>query len=275
MRGTQPKGRTRSSLRPPLARYTAPALDKGLDILELFASEPEGLTTSQVARHLGRTVSEIFRMLVCLAERGYISQVLPDERFQLTLKLFELAHRHHPLQRFLAKARPLMEEVAHKTRQSCHLAMPSNGEVVVITQVDAPGSAGFALKLGARIDLLDTASGHLILAFQRDEIRARSLAAWRRRTDRPLPADLEEHLARIRARGYEEMPSYQVEGVVNISYPVLSQHQEAIAALSVPFLPRIGARVGPPQVRAALQTASRTLSLAIGGRKSQPTGTGG
>lgn len=273
MRATGLKRRVHSPAPPPGARYTAPALDKGLDILELFASEPDGLTTSHVARRLGRTVGEIFRMLVCLAERGYISQVLPDERFQLTLKLFELAHRHHPLQRFVAKARPLMEEVAHKTRQSCHLAMPSDGEVVVITQVDAPGSAGFALKLGAKIDLLNTASGHLILAFQPDEVRARSLAAWKRRTDRPLPADLQEHLTRIRERGYEEMASYQVTGVVNISYPVLNQHHEAIAALSVPFLPRIGDRIGPAQVQAALQAASQTLSIAIGGRKAQLTGT--
>jgi DNA-binding IclR family transcriptional regulator len=275
MPATRLQRRTHSPARAPSARYTAPALDKGLDILELFASEPDGLTTSQVARRLGRTVGEIFRMLVCLAERGYISQALPDEHFELTLKLFELAHRHHPLQRFVAKARPLMEEVAHKTRQSCHLAMPSNGEVVVITQVDAPGSAGFALKLGARIDFLHTASGHLILAFQPDAMRARFLAAWRKRTDRPLPADLEEHLARIRERGYEEMPSYQVAGVVNISYPVLNQHQEAVAALSVPFLPRIGDRIAPPQVKAALQAASRALSIAIGGRKAQLTGTGG
>ncbi|MFY9803126.1 MAG: IclR family transcriptional regulator [Candidatus Acidiferrales bacterium] len=265
MRTTRLEQRQKTAARPPSVRYAAPALDKGLDILELFASRPEGLTTSQVARHLGRTVGEIFRMLVCLAERGYISQVLPDERFQLTLKLFELAHRHHPLQRIVAEARPLMEEVAHKTRQSCHLAMPSNAEVVVVAQVDAPGSAGFALKLGARIDLLNTASGHVLLAFQRDEMRARSLAAWRRQTDRPLPADLEEHLARIRERGYEEMASYQVSGVVNVSFPVLNQHEEAIATLSVPFLPRIGDRVGPIQVRAALQAASQALSTAIGG----------
>ncbi|MGC1167815.1 MAG: IclR family transcriptional regulator [Candidatus Acidiferrales bacterium] len=269
MRATRLALRPKIPARPATAPYAAPALDKGLDILELFASEPDGLTTSQVARGLGRTVGEIFRMLVCLAERGYISQVLPDERFQLTLKLFELAHRHHPLQRIVAEARPLMEEVAHKTRQSCHLAMPSNGEVVVVAQVDASNNAGFALKLGARIDLLNTASGHLILAFQRAEIRARSLAAWRRQTERPIPGDLEEHLARIRERGYEEMPSYQVSGVVNVSFPVVNQHHEAIAALSVPFLPRIGDRVGPVQVRAALQVASGALSMAIGGRRAR------
>jgi len=45
-------------------RYPTPALEKGLDILELLANHPTGLTKSEVARSLDRTVSEIFRMLV-------------------------------------------------------------------------------------------------------------------------------------------------------------------------------------------------------------------
>jgi DNA-binding IclR family transcriptional regulator len=263
--------RSKRSIRTPLraqpARYAAPALDKGLDILELFASEPAGLTTSQAARRLGRTVGEIFRMLVCLEGRGYISQASSDERFELTLKLFELVHRHQPLHRLVAAARSPMEEVAHGTGQSCHLAMLSNGEVIVVAQVDAPRNAGFALKLGARIDLLNTASGHLILAFQQSAMRDRSLAEWKLRTGRPLPGDLERHLSRIHKRGYEEMPSYQVRGVTNIAFPVLNQHSEAIAALSVPFLARIGDRIGPAKVRAALRAASHKLSSAMGGRK--------
>ena len=248
-------------------RYAAPALDKGLDILELFASEPVGLTTSEAARHLGRTVGEIFRMLVCLEDRGYISQTASDERYELTLKLFELAHHHQPLHRLAAEARPLMEKVAHETGQSCHLAMLSNGEVIVVDQVDAPRTAGFALKLGARIDLLNTASGHLILAFQQSAMRDRALAEWKRRTGRSLPRDLVRHLDRIRQRGYEEMPSYQVRGVTNIAFPVLNQHGDAIAAFSVPFLARIGDRIGPTHVKLALREASQKLSSAVGGKK--------
>jgi DNA-binding IclR family transcriptional regulator len=247
-------------------RYSAPALDKGLDILELFASEPAGLTTSEAARRLGRTVGEIFRMLVCLEQHGYISQSIPGERFELTLKLFELAHRRQPLRRLIAEARPLMEEIAHATGQSCHLAMLSSGEVIVIAQMDAPQTAGFALKLGARIDLLNTASGHLILAFQETAMRDRSLAEWKRRTSRPLPRNLNSHLARIRARGYEEMRSYQVRGVTNIAFPVLNQHGDAVAALSVPFLARIGERIGPENVKLALRFASQKLSSAMGGK---------
>ena len=60
--------------------YPTPALEKGLDILELFASTPEGLTVSEVARRLDRTVSEIFRMILCLEQRGYLAQSPNKER---------------------------------------------------------------------------------------------------------------------------------------------------------------------------------------------------
>jgi hypothetical protein len=53
--------------------------------------------------------------------------------------------------------------------------------------------------------------------------------------------------------------------VVNISYPVLNQHGEAIAAMTVPFLARIGDSIGAPQIKEALALASRTLASAVGG----------
>src|SRR5579862_4776573 len=149
----------------PLQRYAAPALDKGLDILELFAAETGGMNASEVARRLGRTVGEIFRMLFRLEQRGYVSQIPPDDRYFLTLKLFEVAQSHNPLHLLASEARTLLQRVAHETRQSCHLAMLSHGQVVVVAQVDAPGNMGFSVRLGARVDLLNTASGHVILAF--------------------------------------------------------------------------------------------------------------
>jgi len=248
------------------SRYAAPALEKGLDILELLASVSEALTHSEIASRLDRTITEVFRMLVCLEERGYISRTGPDERYQLTLKLFEIAHHHHPLRRLIAQARPLLQRIASDTGQSCHLAMLNHAEVVVVAQFDAPGIMGFAVRLGANIDLLNTASGHVILAFQNDDVRARAVEAWSFRSRKPIPVGFYRHLNQIRRRGYEELASYQVHGVVNISYPVFNQHGEAIAALTVPFLARIGDSVGPPQVKEALSRASRTLSAAIGGK---------
>src|SRR6266446_7136710 len=91
------------------SRYPTPALEKGLDILELFASEPSGLTKTDVARKLGRTISEIFRMLSCLEERGYIAQSPDNDRYHLTLHLSRLALEHPPIKRMTMQAIPIMQ----------------------------------------------------------------------------------------------------------------------------------------------------------------------
>ena len=72
-------------------KYTAPALDKGLDILEVLADADAGLTQAEVARQLGRSVGEIFRMLVVLRRRGLVVLNERSDLYTLTTGLFELA----------------------------------------------------------------------------------------------------------------------------------------------------------------------------------------
>jgi DNA-binding IclR family transcriptional regulator len=85
------------------------------------------------------------------------------------------------------------------------------------------------------------------------------------------PRDLGQHLAKIKQRGFDERKSYEVEGVINISFPVLDDRGSAVAALSVPFLQRIGDSTTPFTVKRVLGQASCALSEAIGGLASQNT----
>ena len=85
------------------AAYSAPALEKGLDILELLADSAPGLTQNQIAARLGRSAGELFRMLEVLERRGYLGRSPSDGSYSLTLKLFELAHRQPPVKRLLAR----------------------------------------------------------------------------------------------------------------------------------------------------------------------------
>jgi len=55
-------------------RYSAPALEKGLDVIELLAAEQHGLSLQEIARALERTATEIFRMLDVLVRRGYLAR---------------------------------------------------------------------------------------------------------------------------------------------------------------------------------------------------------
>jgi DNA-binding IclR family transcriptional regulator len=81
---------------PQQRRYKAPALDKRLDILEFLASARLPLSQLEVAQGLGRTSGEIYRMLMCLAERGYVIREAESGKFRLTLRLYELGHKQNP-----------------------------------------------------------------------------------------------------------------------------------------------------------------------------------
>ncbi len=244
--------------------YSTPALEKGLDILELFASTPGGLTVSEVARELNRTVSEIFRMLLCLEQRGYLAQSANKERYHLTLRLFRLAHEHPPTKRLVIEALPIMHTLAFELRQSCHLGVLDGGHAVILAQVDSPESTGFYVKMGAKVDIMHAATGHVILAHLNDEACERAIKEWESETKKQKPADLEDHLIKIRARGYERRASYEVTGVVNISFPVLNAQGSAIAGLTVPYVKRIADTVGIPQVIESLRSASLEISEAMG-----------
>ncbi|HEY0162358.1 MAG TPA: IclR family transcriptional regulator [Edaphobacter sp.] len=244
--------------------YPTPALEKGLDILELFASTPEGMTVSQVARRLNRTMSEIFRMLLCLEHRGYLAQSANKDRYHLTLKLFRLGQEHPPTKRMVTEALPIMHRLAHLTRQSCHLGVLDGGHIVILAQVDSPEPTGFYVKLGSKVDLMLAATGHVILAWQTEDARERAMQEWVRETGKKKPADLDDHLSKIRSRGYERRASYEVAAVTNISFPVLNAQGDAIAALTIPYVKRIEDSTGLPEIIAALREASVHISEAMG-----------
>lgn len=253
------------------SRYRAPALEKGLDILELLANRPDGLSQSEIARSLGRTVGEIFRMLNCLVERGFLSIQRPSDRYILTLKLFELAHRHPPMDRLLASAFPVMQELAHTAEQSCHLVLVEGGHGVVVAQIDNPGHIGFAVRVGSVINLANSASGRVLLAFQTSEDRQRILARAASVASATPPADpatLFRELEMLRARGHEERASSRIRGIVDISFPVFDHRGSAAAALTVPFIERLDSaeKSTVERTRALVQSAAATLTASLGGR---------
>ena len=216
-------------------QYAAPALEKGLDVIELLSREEEGLTVSEIARALGRSVSELFRMLVVLEQRGYIHMPAGTDRYRLTLKLFELAHRFRPVQRLTAVATPAMRALASRIEQSCHLVIYYQGKGHVVVQQDAPCERILSVRLGADVPLLDSCSGHLLLAFADAEAREAMVAKIPREHRKPGRRDLATLVARVRERGCEVIPSAQIQGVTDIGYPVFDHTGECIAALVVPF----------------------------------------
>jgi len=200
--------------------YSAPALEKGLDILEMLCRSEQPLPQKEIAQRLGRSVGEIYRMLSCLVERNYVAQV-DDSTYTVTTKLFELAHINPPTHRLLTEALPIMQRLARELDQSCHLTVYSQGKQVVLAKVDTPSGMGFSVRAGSELELLISASGRVLLAFQDLETRkSRIEEAMERRPDLADP-QIDTMLETIRATGFESIPSVQVRGLYAVAYPIL------------------------------------------------------
>ncbi len=247
-------------------RYRAPALDKGLDILELLASIDGGLTQAEIAKQLGRSPNQFYRMLDRLVRRGYVTRIDGD-RYSLTLKLFGLAQSHAPVRRLVSYATPFMRELAEETRQANQLAVFDRGSVVVVAQQEAPGYWGISIRVGSHISLYDTGSGHVLVAFRSQEERMMMINEYSRSSEEPnVSYEFFKRLDQIRDRGYEMMPSAQTAGVYNLSAPVLAPDGKAIAALTVPYINLVNVPQAPDITGTLdkLQQTTRRLSELAG-----------
>ncbi|HEY8595119.1 MAG TPA: IclR family transcriptional regulator [Devosiaceae bacterium] len=246
-------------------RYRAPALDKGLDILELLATTVEGLSQAEIAKALDRSPNEIYRMLDRLVRRHYVSRT-PEDRYELTLKLFALAHERPPIRRLVSLAMPVMRRLARAADQAFHIVVYDRGDLVVVAQADSPGYWSVSIRVGSRIGLLNTGSGHVLMAFASAAERALMLEEHEMLPEELAPPEFEERLNLVRAQGYEAMQSQQTEGVLNISVPILGPNGSVIAVLTSPYIRRLDTSrpPSPEQVVRLMLAASREISKPAG-----------
>jgi DNA-binding IclR family transcriptional regulator len=251
--------------------YSVPAAEKALDILEFMAGQPDGMTVTELAGALGRSVHELYRVILVLEARGYLYRRAGSDRYRLSLKLFELAHQTPIVRQLTDSALPAMQALAPAAQQSCHLAVLSGHEALIVLQIDSPLPMRYSVMLGARFDFAETSSGVVVYAYSPDRVR-RQLDAWLLQDGRPQ-TEVEQVGARAAAilkAGCEVKKSLAVGGVTNISVPVFDYLGHVVAALTVPYVPQRAATVPLDKVRDLAIETGRAISLNLGAGTREP-----
>lgn len=152
-----------------LQKYSAPALEKGLDIIEFLSQRPqEEFSHADIAAGVGRSKNEIFRMMVVLEERGYI--------FRSDTDLFKLTNKSEAFLpgvlddgALLAVSGPLLTNLSNETGLSSHLWALVDGAMEVVFTAHAVGSFQVSLSEGHRQSLLGATVGPCFLSSQQDQ----------------------------------------------------------------------------------------------------------
>jgi DNA-binding IclR family transcriptional regulator len=193
------------------------------------------LLVSEMATHVGRSVGELFRVAVVLEQLGYLHKFARTDRYRVAYKLLETAYRATPAQDLIRAALPEMQGLAHNAGQSCHLVVASAGSGLVIAREQQPGPRGFSLRVGAKIDMIKSCSGQVILAFSQPQRAEQIIAAVEEDEGASIEREgLEQRWITIRAHGYDSRPSPITYGVTDISFPVFGFDGQVVAALKFP-----------------------------------------
>lgn len=221
--------------------YSVPALDKALDILELLASRAGGLSQAAISAEVGRTVSQLFRVLQTLEARGYLVRDPLSGLYTLSMMLFELAHRQDPVRGLVAAALGPMRTLADAVQQSCNLGMLDSGRILIVAQVESPAAFGFRVRVGAEFPVESTATGAVLTAFAEGA------------------GDSD-----VRRRGFERRSDQLQPGITDIVFPVFGAGGSAIAALTVPYVATSFSASGAGAVERAARAAASAISGALG-----------
>ena len=219
-------------------KYRAPALDKGLDILEILARQSGGMTRTEIVREMGLSPSQIFRMLERLVARGYVARSEGGDRYSLSMKMFVLANHYPPYRRLAASAQPLMDDFARQTDQSCHLVIPEFGAGLIIAQASPVSHWEFRARVGSQLDLFTTGSGIALVAFQAPERMEETLRQWGVASTVAL-AGIQDQIDAARRQGYRLGASGQFVGVTDISAPIFGPDGDATAVLTCAFIQHV------------------------------------
>ncbi|MGJ8561380.1 MAG: IclR family transcriptional regulator [Litorimonas sp.] len=237
------------------AKYKAPALVKGLEIIELLAPQSDPLTLSEICTALDRSKSEIFRMVQELDRTGYIEKPEGHDGFRVTRKLFTLGMERPRVSTLLEVALPEMRKFSQLTHQSCHIAIHSGDDIVVIARMESPGPVTFSVRIGHRQLLARSSSGVVIYTWCLEDTQKEMLTrikASDRNFDKAKFLQLSETTLK---NGYMRKQSRFIDGVTDISAPIMRGGQTT-ASLTAPCISEIGTLATLP-VAELIETTKR------------------
>ncbi|WPR73104.1 IclR family transcriptional regulator [Flavobacterium sp. NG2] len=249
-------------------KYNAPALDKGLDILEYLSKEGVPLSQAEIAQGIQKTPSEIYRMLVCLEERGYITRSSNAGKYRLSLKMYSLSHRHTPFDELKRVAHYPMHNLSASTRQSCHLSIINNDQLLIIAQTRSPNAVSLSIEEGTHFPLTLTTSGRVFLSMfpedKRNDLLNRDVhyTKWNQKQKDELIQSIEK----VKQDGHRFAQSKITSGITDFAVPIGLDDSDlkAVLAISV-FTSCLDEEISEEQILKALKTTQAEINKLIGG----------
>ncbi len=251
------------------ANYVIQSVAHALDVLEQYFGDVDELGVTELSKRLKLHKNNVFRLLATLEARGYIEQNKATENYRLGIKCLHLGRRYIEQMGLVRQARPILNDLSHRCRESAFVAVHRRDGAIPIEAVDPEERAvRLTSPVGLALPLHCTATGKIHLAFDTDEQMRSSLAETLPRfTERTIVerSALLAQLESIAQKGYATDIGEYLDEVASVAVPIRDYTRTVVGSLAV-----VGPAYRLPEERIATELAplvmeaGRELSQRLG-----------
>jgi IclR family pca regulon transcriptional regulator len=211
------------------------AIARGLDVIRVFGPRQPVMSLAAVAGAAGLPRPTARRILLTLAELGYVRAV--GGGFELTPRVLDLGMSYVLSRGLWEVARPHMEQLVGRTGESSSVAQLDGSDIVYVARVAVPKIVTLAVTIGTRFPAMATSLGKVLLAalppgeaerVLAEPTRSGITARWQ-----PDAGERAAALREVRARGWALTDEQLAPGIRSVAAPLRDGDGQVIAALNV------------------------------------------
>ena len=238
----------------------APALTRGLAIVEVLDCHPEGLTLTELSARIDTPKNSTLRFIQALVEQGWAVRDPVTLRVSLTAKVLRLGQPRRGDVSLSECALPVMRELRDDTGETAQLGVLSGEEVVLIEKQESRLPVRIGVEVGMRLLLHDNAPGKVLVAFQPELERERLIARMTFSATTPFTitdrGQFRRACLKVVEQGYAVDLDEAYEGIRCVGAPIFDRTGHILACLWIS-----GPAVRLPE-KGLAQVAPRVISAA-------------
>ncbi len=217
-------------------RSGAQTLEKALDILEIIKKEGH-VEVKDLTKCMNMHRSSIYRIISVLEKRSYVRHNSNNGKYYLGYKFLEMASEIDTHQSLVELVQPFMEKLMHRTKETCHLMILDQTDVVYLAKVESSATIRMHSQVGMRRSAYCTAGGKVLLAHlpqikQNEVLEQIELKPVTPHTITDKK-DFKKNLDEVLLQGYALDNQENEIGVVCIAAPIQKNTGSVVAAITV------------------------------------------
>jgi IclR family transcriptional regulator, KDG regulon repressor len=212
------------------------SVHRAVTLLKALGDGAPDLGVAELSRQVHLHKSTVSRLLSTLLGAGLVERTIGSEKYHLGYELVRLASHAPHVSGLRITARPFLEELAARSKETVHLAVLDGAQVINIEQISGAHLIGDTNWVGRRTAVHCVANGKALVAFRSTrEIKGLLAGKLRRYTERTITNKLafRTELAHVRRLGFAAARGEIEVGLNAVAAPVRDRTGYVVAAISV------------------------------------------